>query len=98
QLALPLEATAETPLLPEQTPWERMLADYRTTSVSVGVHPLQLLRAHLPEGALSSVELKGRPHGSHVAFAGMAGGRRRPATSIGVVFMLLEDEHGQVNL
>jgi error-prone DNA polymerase len=98
QLALPLEATAETPALPEQTPWERMLADYRTTSVSVGVHPLQLLRAHLPEGTLSSVELKERPHGSRVAFAGMAVARQRPATANGVVFMLLEDEHGQVNL
>jgi error-prone DNA polymerase len=98
QLALPLEATTETPVLPEQTPWERMLADYRTTSVSVGVHPLELLRAHLPEGTLSSVELKQRPHGSRVAFAGMAVARQRPATANGVVFMLLEDEHGQVNL
>jgi error-prone DNA polymerase len=98
QLALPLEATTETPALPEQTPWERMLADYRTTSVSVGVHPLQLLREHLPEGTLSSVELKQRPHGSRVAFAGLAVARQRPATANGVVFMLLEDEHGQVNL
>jgi error-prone DNA polymerase len=98
QLALPLEATIATPALPEQTPWERMLADYRTTSVSVGVHPLQLLREHLPEETLSSVELKERPHGSRVAFAGMAVARQRPATANGVVFMLLEDEHGQVNL
>jgi error-prone DNA polymerase len=98
QLALPLEATTETPVLPEQTTWERMLADYRTTSVSVGVHPLQLLRAHLPEGTLSSVELKELPHGSRIAFAGLAVARQRPATANGVVFMLLEDEHGQVNL
>ncbi|HUI35850.1 MAG TPA: DNA polymerase III subunit alpha, partial [Gaiellaceae bacterium] len=35
QLALPLDPTAETPVLREQTPWERMLADYRTTSISV---------------------------------------------------------------
>ncbi len=98
QLALPLEATTATPALPEQTPWERMLADYRTTSVSVGVHPLQLLRQHLPEGTLSSLELKQRPHGSLVAFAGMAIARQRPSTANGIVFMLLEDEHGQVNL
>src|SRR5207253_7417222 len=50
QLALPLEPTAATPELPEPTVWERMLADYRTTSLSVGVHPLELLRAHLPKG------------------------------------------------
>ena len=47
QLALPLEPTAETPELPAQTAWEQMLADYKHTSLSVGVHPLQLLRPHL---------------------------------------------------
>jgi error-prone DNA polymerase len=75
-----------------------MLADYRTTSLSVGVHPLELLRPHLPPGTLSSVGLKRQGHGSRVAFAGMAVARQRPATANGVVFMLLEDEHGQVNL
>ena len=39
-----------------------------------------------------------RPHGSRVAVAGMAVARQRPSTANGVVFMLLEDEHGQVNL
>src|SRR5439155_11143296 len=36
--------------------------------------------------------------GAEVAIAGMAVARQRPATANGVVFMLLEDEHGQVNL
>jgi error-prone DNA polymerase len=98
QLALPLDPTAETPALAEQTPWERMLADYRTTSVSVGLHPLDLLRAELPAGVLSSRELAAAPHGRRVAVAGMAVARQRPATANGVVFMLLEDEHGQFNL
>src|ERR671931_1776480 len=57
QLALPLDPTAATPELPEPTIWERMLADYRTTSLSVGVHPMQLLRPHLPGGVLSSEDL-----------------------------------------
>jgi error-prone DNA polymerase len=98
QLALPLDPTTATPDLPEPTIWERMLADYRTTSVSVGIHPLELLRPHLPPRTLTSVELAERPHGSRVAFAGMVVARQRPATANGVVFMLLEDEHGQVNL
>jgi error-prone DNA polymerase len=98
QLALPLDPTAKTPALREQTMWERMLADYRTTSLSVGVHPLTLLRPHLPEGTLSSRELATTRAGSSVAVAGMAVARQRPATANGVVFMLLEDEHGQVNL
>ncbi|MET0562062.1 MAG: error-prone DNA polymerase [Gaiellaceae bacterium] len=98
QLALPLDPTAETPVLREQTPWERMLADYRTTSISVGVHPLALLRPHLPERTLSSRELGEAPAGRFVAVAGMAVARQRPATANGVVFMLLEDEFGQMNL
>ena len=98
QLALPLDPTAETPALREHTAWERMLADYRTTSLSVGVHPLELLRPHLPDGTLSSRELEEERTGRSVSVAGMAVARQRPATANGVVFMLLEDEFGQVNL
>ncbi|MFL5939676.1 MAG: DNA polymerase III subunit alpha [Gaiellaceae bacterium] len=98
QLALPLDPTAKTPALREQTPWERMLADYRTTSLSVGAHPLSLLRPHLPERTLSSRDLAEARPGGLVAVAGMAVARQRPATANGVVFMLLEDEFGQMNL
>jgi error-prone DNA polymerase len=97
QLVLPIGPTAETPELPAQTDWERMLADYRHTSVSVGIHPLELLRPHLA-GVVSSAELADVPHGAHVAVAGMTVARQRPATAKGIVFMLLEDEHGQFNL
>jgi error-prone DNA polymerase len=98
QLALPLDPTAETPELPEQTAWERMLADYRRTSLSVGVHPLELLRPHLPQDVLSSEELRAARNRAQVTVAGMTVARQRPATANGVVFMLLEDEHGQMNL
>ena len=98
QLALPLDPTVETPQLPEQTVWERMLADYRTTSLSTGVHPLDLLRPHLPPGTLSSREVAELPNGRRVSVAGLAVARQRPATANGVVFMLLEDEFGQMNL
>jgi error-prone DNA polymerase len=98
QLALPLEPTSEIPELAEQTPWERMLADYRLTSLSVGLHPLELLRPHLPGEVLASPELLETAHGAQVAVAGLVVARQRPATASGVVFMLIEDEHGQVNL
>jgi len=75
-----------------------MLSDYRTTSLSVGVHPLELMRPYLPEGTLSTQALADRPHGSTVTVAGMVVARQRPATANGVVFMLLEDEHAQINL
>jgi error-prone DNA polymerase len=98
QLALPLEPTVATPELPEPTVWERMLTDYRTTSLSVGVHPLELLRSHLPPGTLSSAELREQPDRGRVQFAGLVVARQRPSTANGVVFMLLEDELAQVNL
>jgi error-prone DNA polymerase len=98
QLPLSLEPTAETPTLRALTRWERMLADYRHTGMSVGTHPLALLRPHLPQGTLSSAELQEERHGRHVAVAGMTVARQRPSTANGIVFMLLEDEHGQVNL
>ena len=98
QLALPLDPTAETPELAEPTEWEEMLANYRRTSLSVDVHPMELIRPHLPEGVLSSHDLCLAPDRSRVAVAGMAVARQRPSTAKGVVFMLLEDEFGQVNL
>ncbi|HEY1514381.1 MAG TPA: error-prone DNA polymerase [Gaiellaceae bacterium] len=98
QLALPLEPTAEIPPLPAQTPWEQMLADYKHTSLSVGVHPLELLRPHLPASVVTSAELHETPNNTMIELAGMAIARQRPATANGIVFMLLEDEHGQANL
>ena len=98
QLPLALDPTVETPELRDLTRWERMLADYRQTGLSVGIHPLTLLRPHLPPGTLTSPELHDAPHGAEVAYAGLAIARQRPSTAKGVVFMLLEDEHGQVNL
>jgi error-prone DNA polymerase len=98
QLSLPLEPQTAVPELPVESPWERMLADYRTTSLSVGVHPLDLLRPHLPGEVVSSTDLPAIPHGERIAVAGLVVARQRPATANGVVFMLLEDESGQVNL
>jgi error-prone DNA polymerase len=98
QLALPLEPTAAIPDLPAQTPWEQMLADYKHTSISVGIHPLELLRPHLPANVATSADLAEIPNGTSLQIAGMAIARQRPATANGIVFMLLEDEHGQTNL
>ncbi len=98
QLTLSLDPTTATPALRDLTRWELMAADYRRTGLSVGIHPLVLLRPHLPEGTLRSDELHRSSHGSAVAYAGLAIARQRPATAKGIVFMLLEDECGQVNL
>jgi error-prone DNA polymerase len=98
QLALALDPTVQTPELPEPTEWERMLTDYQTTSLTVGIHPIELLRPHLPSHVLSSRVQEQSPDGASVAVAGLVVARQRPATANGVVFMLLEDEFGQMNL
>jgi error-prone DNA polymerase len=97
QLALPLEP-AEAPHLREMTPWELLIADYATTKVTIDKHPLELMRPDLAADVLSSQELAAARHAARVKVAGLVVARQRPATAKGVTFMLLEDEHGTINL
>ncbi|MDQ3433189.1 MAG: error-prone DNA polymerase, partial [Actinomycetota bacterium] len=46
----------------------------------------------------TSAELERTRHGRPVRVAGLVVARQRPATAKGVTFMLLEDEHGTINL
>jgi error-prone DNA polymerase len=97
QLAMPLGGSP-TPPLPQLGPWERIVADYRTTGMTLGRHPMELLRPSLPAEVLASDDLDRTRDGSRVMVAGMVVARQRPATANGVVFMLLEDERGTINL
>ena len=99
QLALPLEPQTEIPELPEQSAWERMLADYRLT-LALGRHRTRSTSCdRICRPAWSPrLELDGAEDGAEVSVAGLVVARQRPATANGVVFMLLEDEHAQVNL
>ena len=97
QLALDLELGEAPPGLPEPGAWELLVADYATTGVSVRAHPIGQLRDALGELA-DSRALATLPHGAPVAIPGLAVARQRPASANGVVFLLLEDEHGLFNL
>jgi error-prone DNA polymerase len=97
QLALPLEPQ-EGPDLRALSAWERMLADYGSTGVTLREHPLELMRPGLPADLSTSTELETHPHGRRVRVAGLVIARQRPATAKGVTFMLLEDELGTINL
>jgi error-prone DNA polymerase len=59
---------------------------------------MDLMRPDLPDDVLSSAQLAGVRHGARVRVAGLVVARQRPATANGVTFMLLEDEHGPINL
>jgi error-prone DNA polymerase len=97
QLALPLDGSP-TPPLPQLGPWERIVADYRTTGMTLGRHPMELIRENLPSEVLASEGLGRTRDGTRVKVAGMVVARQRPSTANGVVFMLLEDEGGTINL
>ena len=97
QLALALDGTPSPPL-PELGPWERIVADYRTTGMTLGKHPVELLRTDLDPAVKTSAELERTRDGTGVQVAGMVVARQRPATANGIVFMLLEDEKGTANL
>jgi error-prone DNA polymerase len=98
QLALDLEA-APTPTLQGLSDWDSMLADYSSTGISIDRHPLALLRERLRGRGVRSVgDLAGVKHGSTIEIAGLVIARQRPGTANGITFLLLEDEHGTVNL
>jgi error-prone DNA polymerase len=97
QLALPLEVPA-APELRTLDRWEGMVADYATTGLTLGPHPLKLLRGALPEGTVSCADLGRLTHGTPVRIGGLVVARQRPGTAKGIVFILLEDEFGTINL
>ncbi len=97
QLALPLEPHAG-PELRTLSAWERMLADYGSTGVTLREHPLELMRPGLPPDLSTSRDLERDRDGIRVRVAGLVVARQRPATAHGITFMLLEDEHGTLNL
>jgi error-prone DNA polymerase len=97
QLALPIEPP-EPPDLEPLGEWGKLIADYRSTGLTLGTHPLELLRPGLDPAILRSSDLEGADDGATVEIAGMVVARQRPETAKGIVFMLLEDERGSVNL
>lgn len=97
QLALPIPPLAPPPLK-RLNDWDDMIADYASTGLTAGAHPLALLRERLNgEGVTATGGLDAVPEGRIVKAAGLVVARQRPGTAKGVVFVLLEDEQGVVN-
>jgi error-prone DNA polymerase len=97
QMALPLEP----PRSPELKPlgdWERLIANYHSIGMTLDAHPLGLMRDDLDDEVKSSADLERADNGVTVSLAGFVVARQRPETANGIVFMLLEDELGTVNL
>ena len=98
QLALPI-APLPVPRLNKLDDWDEMIADYGATGMTVGTHPIALLRSQLAaEGVTPSDGLARHPENCRVTVSGLVVARQRPGTAKGVVFVLLEDETGVVNV
>jgi error-prone DNA polymerase len=78
---------------------EDLIADYRSTGLSLVSHPLALLRAQLAAFKVQpAAVLRGCRHGQLARASGLVTHRQRPETAKGVVFVTLEDETGAVNV
>ncbi len=87
-------------LLPVPTEAQNLIADYQSLGLSLGRHPVALLRQELKERFQSrpSIELQKLGHQQLARASGLVTHRQRPGTAKGVVFVTLEDETGSINL
>lgn len=98
QLPLPFSMDVPEVLLPKMDEWERIRADYAATGLSTGRHYMELIRPRLPRHVLTAWAMNQVKNGSKGYTAGLVVARQRPETARGVLFLLLEDETGMVNV
>jgi len=100
--ATPLASAPVEDRQPELSPLtegQNLAADYASVGLSLGRHPLALLRDTLRRQRLvTAKELRAYPHGRIARAAGLVISRQRPGTASGVTFLTLEDETGQINV
>jgi error-prone DNA polymerase len=98
-LLRPTTPDEAAPLLAPPTEGEDILGDYRSHGLTLGRHPLALLRARLLEHRfLPAATLNTYTNGMLARACGMVTVRQRPGTAKGVLFLTLEDETGNVNV
>jgi error-prone DNA polymerase len=87
------------PLLRAPTEGQNIVADYRSTGLTLERHPVCLLRRHLDRyGYVHADALANHDDGAGINVAGLVITKQRPGTASGVIFVTLEDESGQVNV
>ncbi|HET7675858.1 MAG TPA: error-prone DNA polymerase [Gammaproteobacteria bacterium] len=86
------------PLLVPPSEGRDIAADYASVGLTLGRHPLALLRTRLARHRIkTAAEICHQPHGRLVHAAGLVTHRQRPG-SAEVTFITLEDETGFVNI
>ncbi|MBT9504591.1 MAG: error-prone DNA polymerase [Burkholderiaceae bacterium] len=86
-------------LLAAPTVAEELQADYRRSGLTLGPHPLALLREQLNAFKVQPAAVLNRfPDGRLARASGIVTHRQRPGTAKGTMFVTLEDDTGQVNI
>ncbi|NNF27090.1 MAG: DNA polymerase III subunit alpha [Gemmatimonadetes bacterium] len=98
QIQLILDGHFDSPRFNGLADTDKMVAEYRMLRLSTEHHPLSLMKEHLPPGTVSSDCFHRLPSGATVQLAGLVTARQRPGTAKGYVFVLMEDEHGPINV
>jgi error-prone DNA polymerase len=89
----------EAVALPAPREGEDILADYRSTGLTLRRHPVALLRERLAQARVTANgDLRSKGNGEAVRVAGIVMFRQRPGSAKGTMFMTLEDDTGIVNL
>jgi error-prone DNA polymerase len=87
------------PMLRAPTEAQDIAADYRHLGMSLGRHPLALVRTRLNAMGIRRLDqIADSAPGGLVRAAGLVITRQHPATAAGVVFVTIEDETGYLNL
>jgi error-prone DNA polymerase len=87
------------PVLTPPDEGDNIIADYASLGLTLGRHPLALLRHRLQrQRMLTAAQLHALPHGRVTRVTGLVTGRQRPGTASGVTFVTLEDETGMINV
>ncbi|MGA8539704.1 MAG: error-prone DNA polymerase [Terriglobales bacterium] len=91
------EMDAESPLA-AMTHEERLVADFHSTGLTIGPHPMQYRRAEMTLRKIyRACDLAHIPNGRRLRIAGCVIARQRPGTAKGMMFMSIEDETGIAN-
>ncbi|HEX5393951.1 MAG TPA: error-prone DNA polymerase [Rhodocyclaceae bacterium] len=87
------------PALSAPSEGEELVADYASLGLTLGRHPIALLRDRLAQMRYVSIEqLRQFENKRPARCAGFITCRQRPGTATGVIFLTLEDEGGMLNV
>lgn len=98
QMKLPLRPASPPVDLPPLDQWALTAADYKATGLSARAHFLEVLRPQMPQKILSVKQIEEASDGTRAYVAGLVVARQRPETARGVIFLLLHDETGLLNV